>query len=190
MRFIGFYDYTVILTYMSLFFAVYGMTLGVRGNFSRAILCLFLCGFCDAFDGMVARTKKDRTEDGKNFGIQLDSLCDQVAFGVFPAFLCYLMGVDGIVGILLIFIYTLCALIRLAFFNMLEGKRSDGGITKGYRGLPVTTIAGIFPLIYVTCHTLPSFVMILHGMLAVVAFLFILDFPVPKIDFGKILHIQ
>ena len=37
-------------------------------------------------DGRVARTKKNRTEDEKNFGIQLDSLCDVICFGVFPAF--------------------------------------------------------------------------------------------------------
>lgn len=190
MRFIGFYDYTVVLTYMSLFFAVVGMTRALQGDFKLAVLCLFLCGFCDAFDGTVARTKKDRTVDGKNFGIQLDSLCDVICFGFYPAFLCYLMGVDGILGIILVFGYTLCALIRLAFFNMLEGKREGEGVAKYYRGLPVTMIAGILPLVYVTCRGLTSFVMILHVMLGIVAFLFILDFPVPKIDFGKYLHVK
>ena len=91
---IGFYDYTVILTYLSLFSAVIGMDQAWRGEFTHAIICLFLCGFCDAFDGTVARTKKGRTDDEKTFGIQLDSLCDVIAFGVFPAFLCHFMG-DG-----------------------------------------------------------------------------------------------
>ena len=46
---------------------------------------LMFCGLCDAFDGKVARTKKNRTEQMKQFGIQIDSLSDLVAFGVLPA---------------------------------------------------------------------------------------------------------
>ena len=73
MRFIGFYDYTVILTYISVISAVVGMIFAHQGSFGGAMLCLFLSGFCDAFDGTVARTKKNRTEDQKAFGIQLAS---------------------------------------------------------------------------------------------------------------------
>ena len=40
MRFIGVYDYTVILTYLSLFSAFGGMTFASRGMFNGAILCL------------------------------------------------------------------------------------------------------------------------------------------------------
>ena len=86
---IGFYNYTVILTYMSLISAITGMTFAHAGVFGAAIFCLALSGFFDMFDGKVARRKKDRTDDEKLFGIQLDSLCDVVAFGVFPAYLCY-----------------------------------------------------------------------------------------------------
>ena len=86
LRFIGFYDYTVILTYLSLVCAVTGMTLSSQGSFGWAIFCLFLSGVCDGFDGTVARSKKNRTADEKAFGIQLDSLCDVISFGVFPAF--------------------------------------------------------------------------------------------------------
>ena len=49
------------------------------------VFCLMFCGFCDAFDGKVARTKKNRTEQEIKFGIQIDSLSDLVAFGVLPA---------------------------------------------------------------------------------------------------------
>ena len=84
MKFIGFYDYTVILTYISLISAFVGMCMASRGRFTAAILCLMLSGLCDAFDGAVARSKKNRTEDEKANGIQLDSLCDVICFGVFP----------------------------------------------------------------------------------------------------------
>lgn len=95
MRFIGFFDYTVILTYLSLISSVFGMTRAIHGDYKLAIFCLAFSGICDAFDGRVARTKKNRTEDEKNFGIQLDSLCDMFCFGIFPAIICYLLGVRG-----------------------------------------------------------------------------------------------
>ena len=84
-RFIGVYDYTVILTYISLISAIFGMTQAIHGDYKAAIFCLALSGICDAFDGRIARTKKDRTEEEKAFGIQLDSLCDVICFGVFPS---------------------------------------------------------------------------------------------------------
>ena len=190
MKFIGVYDYTVILTYMSLISAICGMVFASQDSFTAAILCLLLSGICDAFDGTVARTKKNRTEDEKNFGIQLDSLCDVVSFGVFPAFVCYCMGVDGVLGLVCVCLYSLCALIRLAFFNVLETKRQqvEDGCNKYYRGLPVTSISIIFPLIYLVRGIFPAeaFVVLLHGMLLVVAFLFVLDFRVKKVDIRKL----
>ena len=71
---IGFYNYTVILTYMSLVSSIIGMTLAHAGKFGAAVFCLALSGFFDMFDGKVARRKTDRTDDEKLFGIQLDSL--------------------------------------------------------------------------------------------------------------------
>ena len=50
-----------------------------------ATFFLLICGLCDAFDGKVASTKKNRTAIEKNYGIQIDSLSDLVAFGVLPA---------------------------------------------------------------------------------------------------------
>lgn len=81
---IGFYDYTVILTYISFASSISGIFLATRGHFNWAIFCLAFSGLCDMFDGKIARTKKNRTEDEKRFGIQIDSLCDVVCFGVFP----------------------------------------------------------------------------------------------------------
>jgi len=191
LKLIGFYDYTVILTYLSLFSAVFGIVFASRECFTAAILCLMVSGICDAFDGTVARSKKNRTEDEKSFGIQLDSICDVISFGVAPALLCYFMGVDGTLGLLLVFLYCLCAVIRLAFFNVLEMNRqkTEGGSNKVYRGLPVTSISMIFPVVYLLHSVLPNrfYVILLHVMLAVVAFLFVLDFSVKKPNWDKCL---
>ena len=84
---IGIYDYTVILTYLSLISAGTGIAVSLSGYGHPyvGIFFLLVCGLCDAFDGKVARTKENRTETEKKFGIQIDSLTDLVAFGVLPA---------------------------------------------------------------------------------------------------------
>ena len=82
---IGFYDYTVIATYGALFIALHGIYSSAAGNPAAGLLCLICCGVIDTFDGRIARSKKDRTADGKRFGIQIDSLNDLVCFGVLPA---------------------------------------------------------------------------------------------------------
>jgi len=183
-RLIGFYDYTVILTYLSLISSVLGMTRAIHGDYKTAIFCLAFSGICDAFDGAVARSKKSRTDDEKAFGIQLDSLCDVVCFGIFPALICYLLGMRGTLGLLIVFLYCTCAVIRLAFFNVLEAKRQqvEGGGNKVYRGLPVTSISFILPLAFWLQFLLPDlvFLMLLHVLLLSVGFLFVLDFPLRK----------
>ena len=182
--FIGVYDYTVLLTYLSLLSSVFGIIQAVGGNFANAVLCLAFSGVCDAFDGRVARTKKNRTEDEKNFGIQLDSLCDVICFGLFPALICYLLGLRGIIGLSIISFYCLCAVIRLAFFNTMETKRqrTESGGAKIYRGLPVTSISIILPLAYWMQFLIPSFAfpILLHCVLFITGFLFILDFELRK----------
>ena len=170
------------------------MVLAHKAALGGAMLCLFLSGFCDAFDGKVARTKKNRTDDEKAFGIQLDSLCDVVSFGAAPAFACYCMGMDGIPGVAILCLYCICAVIRLAFFNVQEAKRqqTEGGCNKFYRGLPVTTSAIIFPLYYLLRPVIPTnvFVPVLHILCGLAAFLFVLDFQVKKPDFSRLLSIK
>ncbi len=191
MKFIGVYDYTVVLTYISLISSVFGITQAIHGDYKAAIFCLAFSGICDAFDGRIARTKKNRTEDEKNFGIQLDSLCDMVCFGAFPAVFLYCSGVKSWVGLAILALYVLCALIRLAFFNVLEIKRqqSEGGCAKGYRGLPVTSISIILPFFYLLGLALQPNVnhVIYHLVPLVTAVLFVADFTIPKLDIGKFL---
>ena len=191
LKLIGFYDYTVILTYISLISSVYGMTQAIHGDYKEAIFCLAFSGICDAFDGRVARSKKNRTADERAFGIQLDSLCDVICFGVYPALICYLLGVRDTIGLAIVFYYCLCAVIRLAFFNVMEEKRqkTEGGANKVYRGLPVTTISFILPLFFWLQFLMSDYVflILLHGLLILVGTLFVLDFPLKKPDLKTIL---
>ena len=122
---VGFYNYTVILTYMSLVSSITGMFFTFTGHLSIGILCLALSGLFDAFDGKVARSKKDRTMDEKRFGIQIDSLCDLVSFGVFPVVLCWYSGMNTPFGMVILALYCLAGMIRLAYYNVLEEKKNN-----------------------------------------------------------------
>lgn len=184
MRLLGVYDYTVILTYVGLLSTVVGITQALHGDYKAAVFCLALSGICDAFDGRIARTKKNRTAREKSFGIQLDSLCDVICFGIFPALICYLLGVRGVLGLILVCFYCLCAVIRLSFFNVLEMERqqSEDGCNKTYHGLPVTSMAVLLPMMFWLQFVVSqlTFLVLLHVLLGVVGFLFILDFPLKK----------
>lgn len=180
---IGFYSYTVVLTYLGLASAAMGMILTFQGFAKYVLFCLAFSGLCDMFDGKVARLKKDRTEDEKRFGIQIDSLCDVVCFGAFPMILCYSIGMRGPAGISILVFYLIAGVIRLAFFNVMEEKRQDetDEARKYYQGLPITSIAIILPL-FCTLRPLLGhrFLSELHICILTVGLLFIINFPLRK----------
>ncbi|MBO4235582.1 MAG: CDP-alcohol phosphatidyltransferase family protein [Firmicutes bacterium] len=168
---LGFYDYTVWLTYISLMSAVSGIVVSLSGNGHPyfGMLFLLVSGLCDAFDGKVARKKQGRTKQEQSFGVQIDSLSDLVAFGVLPA--CIGVGVARVsskfdpisfvhttkhttivsaIFITIALFYALAAMIRLAYFNvMAEEKMVEGSSNTIFIGLPVTTAALIFPFILI-----------------------------------------
>lgn len=181
--FLGFYDYTVVLTYISLGISVFGITMALEGNFRMAIFCLALSGLCDMFDGKIARTKKNRTEDEKNFGIQIDSLCDVVCFGVFPAMICYYLGVNTPAGVAALIFYSIASVIRLAYFNVTEAKRQTQTEEnrKYYQGLPITSMAIILPFLYLMRrYYMIHFLIVIHIAVIIVGLLFILNIKVKK----------
>lgn len=147
---IGVYDYTVIATYVSLLFGLVGIYVSSHNNVPAAILCLMLAGLLDAFDGRIARTKKNRTDTEKRFGIQIDSLNDLICFGVLPAAIGVATGCEAVWFLTTMAFFTLCALIRLAYFNVMEEERQEGtsAVRKFYLGVPVTSAAFMIPAYY------------------------------------------
>ena len=181
--FLGFYDYTVVLTYISLGISVFGITMALEGNFKMAIFCLALSGLCDMFDGKIARTKKNRTEDEKNFGIQIDSLCDVGCFGVCPVMICYCLGVNTPAGVASLIFYSIASVIRLAYFNVTEAKRQTQTEEnrKYYQGLPITSMAIILPFLYLMRrYYMIHFLIVIHIAVIIVGLLFILNIKVKK----------
>ena len=147
---IGVYDYTVLATYISLAFGVSGLLAAMGGMPYAALLCLMVSGLLDAFDGRIARTKKNRTEQEKCFGIQIDSLNDIVCFGVLPALIGAALGSGEWWLRACILFYILAALIRLAYFNVTEEERQSATNEhrRFYVGVPVTSAAFVMPFFW------------------------------------------
>lgn len=204
---IGFYDYTVILTYLSILSGTTGIILCLNGVGHPYLGMFFLLfsGLCDTFDGKVARSKKDRTEQMKKFGIQIDSLSDLIAFGVLPACIGIAMirrGLEGttlpnfrfvsvgretivyqVISIMIAIFYVLVAMIRLAYFNVLEEEdenRDESG-QKVYTGLPVTSAALVFPVVLLIHIFVKADLTLLYfGVMIVMGFLFISKIQIRK----------
>lgn len=145
----GYWDYTVILTYSGMLFAFCGIMRVIGQDYWEAVFCLMLAGICDMFDGTVAAIK-DRNEREKRFGIQIDSLSDLIGFGVLPGLFAYMISDRNAFTGLIAALYVLCALIRLAYFNVLEEERQRRTEEKreSYMGVPVTTVAILLPMLY------------------------------------------
>ncbi|MCI8347929.1 MAG: phosphatidylserine synthase [Firmicutes bacterium] len=189
---LGYYDYTVVLTYLSLLSAGTGIFVSLSGNGHPywGVIFLLFCGLCDAFDGKIARTKADRTQMHMNYGIQIDSLSDLVAFGVLPACIGMAMLrlsptvemiIDkctqswqrilfiGVLGTIMV-LYILAAMIRLAYFNVTEEERqkTEGGARKFYTGLPVTSASLIFPFVMLLQYVIPADITVVYFATAII----------------------
>ena len=126
-----------VLTTGNLAAGFYSITLSASGNLDRAALAIIFAGVCDLLDGRVARMAGSTSK----FGAEYDSIADTVSFGVAPAMLAFSAGALqelGWTGWVLAFIYTACAALRLARFNV-QPERFTGR----FEGLPSPAAAGM-----------------------------------------------
>lgn len=133
-----FYPLPCLLTCTALFSGFYSIIASIDGNFFVAAVAILVAGFFDAIDGRVARM----TGSTSRFGMELDSLCDMVSFGVAPALLAYLWALApyGRYGWLAAFLLVATTALRLARFNSAdenEDKNDD------FVGLPCPAAASM-----------------------------------------------
>lgn len=182
-KLLGYYNYTVVLTYIGMLAGFIGIVRAFDGEPLGAIICLMIAGFCDMFDGTVASTKKDRTTSERSFGIQIDSLSDLICFGILPASLVYSVSDGNKISLCVCSMYVLCGLIRLAYFNVDEQERQQNSSDSRefYYGMPVTLAALFVPIVYGACDLLSrESSLALVVALLVMAVLFILPFRLKK----------
>jgi CDP-diacylglycerol--serine O-phosphatidyltransferase len=137
------------LTTAALFAAFYSIIAGINGNFAGAAIAIVIAGVLDGLDGRVARLTNTQSE----FGVQYDSLCDLVSFGLAPALLAFNWSLKtladygamaGKLGWLAAFVYVAYAALRLARFNT-QAEHDDKNYFQGLAspaaaGTLVTTI--------------------------------------------------
>jgi len=121
-----------LLTTGNLFFGFFSIVKALDGQFAWAASAILLASLFDMLDGRVARLTRGTSE----FGVQYDSLCDVVSFGVAPAFLMYKFGLHdlGRLGWIACFLFMACGALRLARFNV---QSSIGKASGDFTGLPI-----------------------------------------------------
>lgn len=116
-----------LLTTANMFAGFYAILAAANGQFVAACVAVLVAAVFDGLDGRVARMTGTTSE----FGVQYDSLCDLLSFGVAPALVMYhwalaQLALDGNVwakvGWAAAFLYVACAALRLARFNVSAGS--------------------------------------------------------------------
>jgi CDP-diacylglycerol--serine O-phosphatidyltransferase len=131
-----------LFTVSNIFCGFYSISSAIQGNFERAGILIGIAMILDTLDGRIARM----TNTSSEFGVQLDSLADAITFGVAPAVLCYQWAffqyenrlIDR-AGWIACFLFLICAVSRLARFNV----QTTGNPDKRYfTGMPTPAAAG------------------------------------------------
>ncbi|MBU0665028.1 MAG: CDP-diacylglycerol--serine O-phosphatidyltransferase [Proteobacteria bacterium] len=141
-----FYPLPCMFTLASLFCGFYSIIASVNKDFKTAAIAILVAAIFDGLDGRVARMTRTTSQ----FGVELDSLCDMVSFGVAPGLLAYLWALNpyGRYGWLAAFLYVAMTSLRLARFNSQDTK-SD---SKDFVGLPCPAAAAMIVTSVLFCH--------------------------------------
>lgn len=151
---LGFWNKSVYITYLGAFWAVFGLLMFLKtDNVDFAFLGMILAAVCDMFDGKVARNLENRSEQEKDFGVQIDSLADIVAFIVVPAITIYKIGLNEVYHLVLLSFYVIAGIIRLAYFNVCMSNKNEA--IKTYLGLPVPVAVLIYGLVWLCAKFIP-----------------------------------
>jgi CDP-diacylglycerol---serine O-phosphatidyltransferase len=123
---------------------VVGIVLSSQGHVPWAALALIVSGYCDGFDGMLARRLTNRTDEQKAFGAHMDTIHDACAFGMAPVALLHAAGMKTPLEVAALVLFSCCAVWRLAYFDTVGLKEEPGG-TRSFTGLPTTFTALVIP---------------------------------------------
>ena len=115
----------------SLIFGVLSIFKTIEGDFFLAPVFIVIAVLFDSMDGRAARALG---VGGGDFGKEMDSLCDMCSFGVAPAIMIYMYGLQdlGLVGQVIAALFAVGGCLRLARFNC------NTGVVHGYfQGMPI-----------------------------------------------------
>jgi CDP-diacylglycerol--serine O-phosphatidyltransferase len=119
-----------------------GIRFGITHDFEKAVQAIILAGILDGIDGRVARMLKAQSR----FGAELDSLADNVSFGVAPALLLFLWSLQDLprIGWFAALAYAIACALRLARYNARIDMPDEPRKTAGFlTGVPAPAGAGL-----------------------------------------------
>jgi len=162
-----FYALPSMLTCSSLFSGFYSIVASINGEFKSAAVAILVAGLFDGLDGRVARL----TGSTSRFGMELDSLCDLVSFGVAPGLLAYLWALIpyGRYGWLAAFLYVATTALRLARFNTMAEDPSN--TNHDFVGLPCPAAAGAIATMVMFFHYLGATDTVKHFSILLLVYL-------------------
>ena len=131
----GIYVLPNLLTSANLFCGFYALIAAIQGHYLKAAIAIMVAAVFDWLDGKIARL----THAVSRFGLEYDSLCDAISFGVAPAILVYLWALQpfGRLGWLAALLFLACGTLRLARFNTQVGHMDS----EYFNGLPIPAAA-------------------------------------------------
>lgn len=164
-----------------------GIRFGITHDFEKAVQAIILAGILDGIDGRVARMLKAQSR----FGAELDSLADNVSFGVAPALLLFLWSLQDLprVGWFAALAYAIACALRLARYNARIDMPDEPRKTAGFlTGVPAPAGAGLvflpMYLFFVTDNPLFRDPRLVSIWLAAMGFLMISN--VATLSWGKL----
>lgn len=119
-----------------------GIRFAITGEFRMAVAAVILAGLLDGIDGRIARLLKAQSR----FGAELDSLADNVSFGVAPALVLFMWSLKDAprFGWFAALAFAVCMALRLARFNaridLADEPRKEAGFLTG---VPAPVGAGL-----------------------------------------------
>ena len=119
-----------------------GIRFATDGQWQMAVFAVILAGLLDGIDGRVARLMKAESR----FGAELDSLADNVSFGVAPALILFMWSLTEVprLGWLAALALAVCCALRLARFNAQIDVKEQPHKSAGFlTGVPAPVGAGL-----------------------------------------------
>lgn len=133
---------------VAVFIAIGVASDAARGSIYLAAGLIPVALVFDVLDGRVARYRHEASPLGR----ELDSLGDLLSFGVAPAVIAYVCGLDTLADQAILVFFVLCGLSRLARYNVSAAELGDANIKiSHFEGTPIPT--SVVPLgIVVAAH--------------------------------------
>ena len=133
----------MIMGFVAIVFASRGDT----DSLAVAGILVFVGSFFDLTDGAIARA----LNVAGPIGIELDSLADAVTYGIAPGIIAYntylkelpYIGYGIDVGLIIALIFPVCAVYRLAKFNIAEKSAGFTGLPSPAAGILISVIPGL-----------------------------------------------